>query len=158
MVAPGFRRLRTPLLVAGAVSCALACLVAVAAWWYGPWREKYVVPLPPAAASPRQVVLAYVRALDAHDSATALALSAPAFRGTTQGWLASTASITQVNVGAVQYDAQQPPGEQYSVAVNFDYHSHWWKDDPSFGDGEHYWGYSLEKIGGRWLITDDGAV
>ncbi len=42
------------------------------------------------------------------------------------------------------------------MPVDFVYHSHWWKNDPSFGDGEHDWGYSLAKINGRWLITDDG--
>jgi hypothetical protein len=72
-------------------------------------------------------------------------------------WLASTASITQIKIGAVQYDAQQPPGQQYSVPTDFVYSSHWWEDDPSFGDGEHYWEYWLAKINGRWLITDDGT-
>src|SRR5215472_6923936 len=103
MVTLGRRRLSTPLLLAGMVSCVVACLVAVAAWQYGPWREKYAVPLPPSSASQRQVVLAYLHALDAHDSATAMALSAPSMRGTTQTWLADTAGITQVKVGAVQY-------------------------------------------------------
>jgi hypothetical protein len=146
------RRQFTRLLAAALV----ACVAALAMWRYGPWREKYAVALPPPGASQRQVVLAYIRALDAHDSATAMALSAPSMRGTTQMWLASTASISQIKVGAVQYDAHQATGEQYSVSVDFIYHSHWWKDDPSFGDGEHDWGYALASINGRWLITDDG--
>jgi hypothetical protein len=133
-------------------------VAALAAWRYGPWQEKYAVALPPPAASQRQVVLAYLRALDAHDSATAVALSAPSMHSTTQMWLASTASITRIKIGAVQYDAQQVPGEQYTVPVDFVYHSHWWKDDPSSGNGDHYWGYSLAKINGRWLIADDGLV
>jgi hypothetical protein len=152
MVIPARRRLLTLLLAAAT----LACVVAAAAWRYGPWREKYAVALPPPAASQRQVVLAYLRALDAHDGGTALSLSAPSMRSTTQMWLASTASVTQIKIGAVRYDAQQVPGEQYTVAVDFVCHSHWWIDDPTLGDGEHLWGYSLAKISGRWLITDDG--
>jgi hypothetical protein len=152
MVTAGRRRLFAGL----AVAVAVACVVALAAWRFGPWREKYAVPLPPPAASQRQVVLAYLRALDAHDGATAMALSAPSMRDRTQAWLADTASIGQIKIGAVQYDAQQVPGEQYTVAVDFVYHAHWWHDDPSFMDGEHNWGYSLAKMNGRWLITDNG--
>jgi hypothetical protein len=155
MVTPAGRRRFAPRLVAGTVACLVAGL-ALAAWWYGPWREKYPVALPPPSASQRQVVLAYLRALDAHDSATAIALSAPSMRGTTQMWLFSTASITRIQVGAVRYEAGQVPGEQCTVQVDFVYHSHWWHDDPSFGDGEHLWGYSLAQVNGRWLITDDG--
>ena len=128
------------LLAAATVACVAGLALALAAWRYGPSREKYAVALPPPAASERQVVLAYLRALDAHDSSTAMALSAPSMHSITQMWLASTASITQIKIGAVQYDAQQVPGEQYTVAVDFVYHSHWWKDDPSFGDGEHLLG------------------
>jgi hypothetical protein len=113
--------------------------------------------MPPPTASPHQVVLAYLRALDAHDTATAEALSSPSMRGTTQMWLGTTASITHIRIGAISYDPQQPPGEQYSVATDFVYTSHWWKDDPSFGDGEHYWEYWLVRAHGRWLINDDGT-
>ena len=146
------RRLVRPLTAA-----VVAGLMTLAVWQFWPWREKYPVALPPPAASQRQVVWAYVRSLDAHDSLTALALSAPTMRATTKMWLASTASITDVKMGAIQYDAGQPTGEQYDVPVDFVYRSHWWKDDPSFVDGEHVWGYSLAKIDGRWLITDDGT-
>jgi hypothetical protein len=152
MITPARRRQFTRLVAAATV----ACVAALAAWRYGPWREKYAVAVPPPAASQRQVVLAYLRALDAQDSATAMALSAPSMRSTTQTWLANTASITQIKIGAVQSDAKQVPDEQCTVAVDFVYHSHWWKDDPSFGDGEHAWGYWLADINGRWLITDQG--
>jgi hypothetical protein len=134
----------------------VAFAVALGTWRYGPWREKYAVALPPPAASQRQVVLAYLRALDAHDTATAMALSAPSMNSNTQVWLANTASITQVKLGAVQYDPQALPADRYTVPVDFVYHSHWWKDDPSFEDGEHDWAYSLARINGRWLITNDG--
>ncbi len=148
------RRLR---IAALAVAVALACILGLAAWWYGPWRQKYAVAMPPPTASQRQVVLAYLRALDAHDSATAEALSAPAMRSTTQMWLGSTARITDIRIGTLSYAAQEPNGEQYSVATNFVYRSHWWKNDPSFADGPHYWEYWLAKVDGRWLISDEGT-
>ena len=140
-----------------ATAVTLGALAAVAIWIYGPRREKYAVALPPPTASQREVVRAYLDALDAHDTATALALSAPSMRGTTQMWLASTAGISKVRIGALAYYAQEPPGQQYSVPTDFVYSSHWWKNDPSFGDGEHYWEYWLTKVNGRWLIDDDGT-
>ena len=135
----------------------VAGVLIVAGLGYWARRERFPVELPPPAAGQRQVVLAYLRSLDAHDDVTALALSAPGMRATTKMWLASTASITHIQIGAVQYAAHEPFGEQYSVSVNFLYRSHWWKDDPSFGNGEQLWGYWLGKINGRWLITDDGT-
>lgn len=148
---------RTGRLIRSFAAVVVACLMTLAVWQFWPWREKYPVAVPPPAASQRQVVLAYLRSLDAHDSVTALALSAPSMRGTTRMWLANTASITHVKIGSVQYDAHQPTGEQYDVQVDFVYRSHWWKSDPSFGDGAHLWGYWLAKLDGRWLITDDGT-
>ena len=71
---------------------------AVEGWWSWPGREKYVVAVPRPSASPRQVVLAYLRALDAHDRATAYAVSTRAFRSTVALWLSRTASITRICV------------------------------------------------------------
>ncbi len=65
------------------VAAVAVCLLALATWGYWPWRDKPQVAVPPPTASPRQVVQAYLHALDAHDSATAEALSTPGFRATT---------------------------------------------------------------------------
>jgi hypothetical protein len=146
------RRRLTVLTVAAA-----AAALAIAAWWDGPWRQTYAVPVPPPSAAPGQVVRAYLRALDAHDSATACALSAPGFRGTTATWLNSTASITGIWIGTVQYYPASPPGQRYEVPVTFRYASHWWKQDPSFPDGNEDWGYQLVHTHGRFLIDDDGT-
>jgi hypothetical protein len=102
--------------------------VGVAGWSFRPWREKYVVPVLPPSASARQVVLAYLRALDAHDSATAYAVSAPDFKSTASLWLDSTARLTRIWVGKVQYYSKEPPR-----------------------------GYSLERSHDRFLIVDDGT-
>jgi hypothetical protein len=142
------------LLAAAAVA---GCLATLACWRYWPWREKYAVPVPPPSASARHVVLAFLRALDAHDSATADTLSTPGMRSTTQMWLSSTASITRIKIGPVQYHPDGPVGQQGNVSTNFWYSSHWWKQDPSFGDGQHDWGYQLVRSHGRWLVDDDGT-
>jgi len=141
--------------VIGVVAVA-GSFLAVAAWLHWPGRETYQVEVP-AAASPRQVVLAYLRALDAHDTATAEALSARGFRATTELWLNNTARITRIRIGAVQYFPHAPTGQRYEVPVSFWYVSHWWKQDPSFPDGKHGWGYQLVRSHGRYLIDDDGV-
>jgi hypothetical protein len=140
-----------------AVAAAAGCLVTLACWRYWPWREKYAVPAPPPSASARQVVLAYLRALDAHDSATADTLSTPGVRSTTEMWLSSTASITRIKIGPVLCDPHDPVSQQCQVSANFWYSSHWWKQDPSFGNGQHDWGYQLVRSHGRWLVDDEGA-
>jgi hypothetical protein len=129
--------------------------VGVAGWWYWPWREKYVVPAPPPSATARQVVLAYLHALDAHDSATAYAVSAPDYKSSAGSWLDSTARISQIWVGKLQYAPKSQ--ERYYVPVTFWYYSHWWKQDDSFPNGWHQWGYVLTRSHGRFLIVDEGV-
>jgi hypothetical protein len=151
------RAVGRPWLALLAVAVVVAALAA-ATWWQWPWRQKYAVPVPPPTAAPGKVGRAYLRALDAHDSATAYALSAPDFRGTTAGWLSSTASITAIWIGKVQYHPKSPLGQRYEVPVAFRYAAHWWKQDPSFPDGNEQWGYQLVYTHGRFLIDDDGVA
>jgi hypothetical protein len=155
MVMPrGRRRLLRVL----AVTVAAGCLVAAGAWRYGPWRERYAVAMPPARASPRQVVRAYLHALDGHDAGTAMALSAAGHRSATAYWLARTASVRVVRIGAVQYYPGDPPGQRYVVPTDFVYSSYSWEHyDPSFWNGAHYWEYWLVHPHGRWLIRDEGT-
>jgi hypothetical protein len=134
----------------------LALIGLLAGWWVWPWREKYSVPVPTASASAREVVIAYLRALDAHDSATALALSTPGFRSTTSAWLASAAGVTRIDVSPVQCFRSGP--DRCEVATTFDYASHWWKDDSSFPAGPETWSYFVVRQDGRWLINDDGNL
>src|SRR5258708_15923971 len=136
-----------------AIAAVIACLAGLAAWRYWPWRQKYAVPLPPPHASPGRVVVAYLRALDAHDTAIAEALSAPGERATTAQWLHSPASVTGIKIDSVQHFTTGPP---YYVCTYFRYSSHPWTQDISFPDGEHHWCYDLVRRHGRWLIFDDG--
>jgi hypothetical protein len=150
------RRLRLILSAAILAGCIAGSLAALAGWRYDPWRQRYAVPMPPRSAPARQAVLAYLRSLDAHDRATADALSTPSERATTNMWLGNTASVTHIWISSVQHFASGPAGERYSVTTTFRYRSHWWAQDDSFPDGGHVWGYSLVRSHGRWLISDDG--
>jgi hypothetical protein len=136
-----------------AIAAVLACLAGLTAWHYRPWRLKYAVPMPPQHASPRPVVVAYLHALDAHDNATAQALSAPVERATTAFWLRDTAGVTAIKIDSVQHFTASPP---YYVCAEFRYSSHLWTGDDSFPDGQRYWCYDLVRRHDRWLIYDDG--
>jgi hypothetical protein len=133
-----------------AISAIIACLGGLAAWRNWPWRQKYEVPLPRPDASAAQVVTAYLHALDAHDQATADALTAPGARDMTALWLHNTTSITGIKIDSVR------PGAPYSVCTDFQYTSHWWTQDVSFPNGEHFWCYDMVRGNGRWLIANDG--
>jgi len=147
----GSRRRSVVLAIAAILAC-LTGLAGLATWHYWP-RLKYAVPVPPPHASPRQVVTAYLHALDAHDTTTALTLSAPGERVTTAFWLKDTAGITAIRIESVQHFKPSPP---YYVCTEFHYSSHPWTNDESFPDGQHYWCYDLVHRHGRWLIYDDG--
>ena len=145
------RRVTVMVTVAGAVMAAVA---AIGLTLYHLDRQKYQVPMPPPGASARQVVLAYLHALDAHDTATAEQLTTPSFRPETQSWLRSTASIRHITIQGVTHWSRQ---HEYDVNVTFRYASHLWTRDSSFPDGDHFWGYSLVSRHGRLLINGDGV-
>jgi hypothetical protein len=136
---------------AAAAGAVAVVAVAGGGWW---WEStpRYDVPVPPAGAGPGDVVRAYMRALDAHDGATARALSAPGHRGVTGTWLAATCGMK-----ALEVSAPIAEGSGVQVAVAFDLHQHWWTDDPSVRPGRHDWSYLLVRQQGRWLIQDEGT-
>jgi hypothetical protein len=140
---------------AGGVLCRAVAAAGVAGWWYRPWREKYAVAVPPPPASACQVVLAYLRALAGHDSATAYAVSAPDYHGAAGLWLNSTEKISRIWVGRLHYYAKGA-ARRY-VPVTFSYFTHWWQSYPDFPNGWHQWGYVLVGRHGRFLIADDGV-
>jgi len=92
-----------------------------------------------------------MRALDAHDSATARALSTSSHRAVTGTWLADTSGMKILKVSTPVAE-----GKEMQVPVSFDLHQHWWTDDPSMGPGRHDWSYVLVRQRGRWLIEDEG--
>src|ERR1700730_8611078 len=107
-----------------------AGIVIGATYWYAADRQRYAVALPPASASPEQVVVAYLRALDAHDSSTAKRLVTASFDA--GWWLESTARLTDIKVTSVQVqdNYNQAPGtpylQAYEVDTSFTYQGHWW--------------------------------
>jgi hypothetical protein len=126
-------------------------------------RQRYAVAVPPAGASPEQVVLAFLRALDAHDRRTADKLVTPGNHVGPDGWVDGTARVTNIKILGVRLDPTygQDSGtayrQAYGVDVSFDYQAQWWYDSQgSFPDGNHYWGYSVVWDHGRWLIQDNG--
>jgi hypothetical protein len=136
---------------AGVVIAAVAAIVLTP---HPPDAQKYRVPMPPPGASARQVVVAYLHALDAHDTATAEQLSTAGFRSTTQSWLQLTGSIQHITMQNVYHYARQ--GE-YDATVTFRFTSQPGRGDDSFPDGSHYWGYVLVPRHGRLLVSDDGT-
>lgn len=80
--------------------------------------RRYAVPLPAASASPRQVVLAFLRALDAHDDSTAEHLVATDNHIEPDWWLADTASLTNMRITGLRWDVTygQYAGGQYAHA------------------------------------------
>ena len=83
---------------------AAAGLLAAATWWYMVDRQRYAVAVPPPTAAPEQVVLAYLHALDAHDSATAEALTTADHQSTTGMWLRTTARIAAIRITGAWLD------------------------------------------------------
>jgi hypothetical protein len=74
-------------LAVGMTVAVAAVLIAATSWRHDLDRQRYAVAMPPPDASARQVVLAYVRALDAHDVVTAEGLSTFGYLSTTRDWL-----------------------------------------------------------------------
>ncbi|MCL2554058.1 MAG: hypothetical protein FWE15_15455 [Actinomycetia bacterium] len=133
---------------AAGVVAAVAAAGAVRWWEVTP---KYHVPVPAASAAPGDVVRAYMRSLDAHDGATARALSTSGHRPVTGTWLSDTSGLRVMRVSA-----PVPEGSEVQVMVTFDLHQHWWTDDASMRPGRHDWSYVLVRQQGRWLIQDEG--
>jgi len=92
-----------------------------------------------------------MRSLDAHDGATARALSTSGHRPVTGTWLSDTSGLRVMRVSA-----PVPEGSEVQVMVTFDLHQHWWTDDASMRPGRHDWSYVLVRQQGRWLIQDEG--
>jgi hypothetical protein len=142
----------------------LVLAVATGTGWWVFAVPRYRVALPPVDATPTQVAMAYMRALDGDDRTTAEALSAPDYRSTTDHWLSMTEGLKHMTVLS---STQMPdksewwsPGEPWTeatdVSVEFDYRQAWWSSDESFTSGHHLWGYTLVRDKGRWLVDDCG--
>ena len=125
-------------------------------------RQRYRVAPPSANASPEQVVLTYLHALDGHDSATARQLVTPRSHVDVPHWLADTAAVRDITVLGTRLDTEYaqesgtPYPQAYEVDTQFRFRAHSWKEDISFPSGTRVWSYFLVQDHGRWLIQDNG--
>lgn len=114
---------------------------------------------PPATSSPRDVVHAYVAALNAHDRAALKAITDD--DGTAATWLHDIRKITDLKITSVRNGNPKASGfpehtKLKEVAVTFI--ASWRHKDPSVESGRMDWGYVLEKNKATgWTIVDQGT-
>lgn len=142
------------LLASGAAFIALA--LAVASLLLPP-RETEDVPLPSDSATPEEVVATYLRAVDAHDCATAQALTTSDARDIATGWCREVADLADIEVGDALPDSRRRGTTD--VEVSFDLDWRLFHDDGSLPEGPTTWGYILVRRtpDGPWRITDQGT-
>jgi hypothetical protein len=123
------------------------------------------VALPPADASPQDVVRAYVAALNAHDLDTAkrmlTARRAAVVASTQDGWFTNLVSITDLTVAdpvprAAADLSRQDYREVTYLPVEFTLRQ---RHAESMPDGHTGWGFTLVRNSDteRWLIDDEGV-
>lgn len=153
----GRRRL---LLLMGPALAALVLLAWLAyAQGIGVLQKRHVA-VPPAPATPRQVVAAFTEALDAHDCATARRLSVDP--SSADKWCHDVLALRHVRV---QDPVPEPQwaghqGQQVmNVPVTFDLRWRLFHDDGSMPQGPTLWGYLLvrDSAGHPWRIADQGT-
>lgn len=111
------------------------------------------VATPAPAASPEDVVRAYVAAVNAKDCSTAKEL-APGSAGQWCGHV----RLDDLQVTGTSDEAHEgdPSRQVKHVSVQFTLHG----GDGSMGEGRNGWGYLLDRTGpdGAWRIDDQGMV
>ena len=129
--------------------------VSAGVWLTG--RQTAHVALPPDTASPRTVVAAYLRALDAHDCRTAVQLRSPRGDSRQLGrlWCRDVQHLRHVRIE----QRAEIQGRMSGVAVSFDLAWRPFHDDGSMDEGPTQWGYELLRASrsAPWRITDEGG-
>ncbi|GAB3674556.1 hypothetical protein GCM10025868_22960 [Angustibacter aerolatus] len=122
-------------------------------WYLAPSPRTRTVAVPPAGATPEQVVLAYLDALDAHDCDTVRRLTVPEERSWTRRWCRDVASARHPRVLGTSFE-----GTRVGVGVSFDLTWRRLHDDGSMAPGDTSWGYTLQPVGpdGAWQVVDQG--
>ncbi|MFD6176971.1 MULTISPECIES: hypothetical protein [unclassified Isoptericola] len=105
------------------------------------------VAVPPPDATAEDVVRAYLTALDAHDCATAQALTAPEFATTTESMCHDVSSLEITDLETVGTGA---------VNAGFDVDWRFFADDTSIPEGGFGWTYYLTRDPEGWRIEDAG--
>lgn len=148
---------RTVAVVAGAVLVGGGALGYAIDRHFAP-RPIGHVAMPPAGATPRQVVIGYLAALNANDPRVARALTKPGSEARAQAdsWLRDLDHISDIRIHGVFSD----PDPRYHGAVDVvvDWNVDWRHSDGSTDGDMSFWDYSLasDPATGRWLIFDQG--
>jgi hypothetical protein len=123
-----------------------------------PLPELRAVPLPPSGAAPEQIVQSFVAALDAHDQATAKALSVPGTPPRSQ--LDDNVRVKVVHIGPISPTTAYVPGRNGAVS-GLDVQVQLAGRTRSGGlPGEGgAWEYVLVPVGPQnaWRVVDDGT-
>ncbi|WP_062387491.1 DUF4829 domain-containing protein [Demequina iriomotensis] len=151
-------------LIAGLGAVAGTALVAATALAVLPPWQTAEVAVPADDAEAGAVVRAYVAALDAHDCATAEALSAPDAVDATARWCGRVAHLDGVDVADAVVEDPAWSGrpatvEVVMVPVTFDLDWRLGHGDVSMPEGRTVWGYVLvrEDPADPWRIADQGV-
>ena len=119
-------------------------------------------PAPSASDTPREVVQAFITALDRHDTDRAVALLTPLQREWVNGWLTNVVSIRDVTIGTPldRSGTNLASAERHrfvlDVPVEFTLQQ---KREVSMVNGRTVWGYVLvrDRETDPWLIDDQGT-
>lgn len=125
-------------------------------------RQEGQVAVPPVGAGPRQVVKAFVAALDAHDCATARKLFVD--RRPADQWCGDVLSLKRLRMRTPfaekpQWSGHRSDQEVMDVGVTFDLRWRLFHNDGSMEEGPTTWGYTLVRDSARqpWRIADQGT-
>lgn len=112
------------------------------------------VAMPPADASPRQVVSAYVAAMNAHDCDTAKRLSATEGVDETALWCGD---IAHLSVSFPEKYSVNRRG-RVDMLVVLDIHWRPFHNDGTVPQGPYTWEYLLRRVHGAWRVFDQGQI
>lgn len=153
---------RSRIVATGVGALVLLALAAVAAYLLPP-RQTGDVAVPPAEATPEQVVRAYLDALNAHDCETAQAVSTDVAAASAKSWCEHVAALTNIDVRQQTTgrpkDSGLPASDHVAdVAVSFDLKWRPLHNDGSMDEGPTPWGYLLMRSSSDapWRIFDQG--
>lgn len=127
-------------------------------------RQTSDVAVPANAATPRQVVTAYLDALNVHDCETAETVMTQEAKASARSWCKNIASLTDVAVGnefaeRPTYYGRSDTEEVAHVPVTFNLNWRIFHNDGSMGEGSTTWGYLLVRSSADspWRIFDQGV-
>ena len=150
--------------IALAAGALVVVVVATASYLLLPPRQSSDIAVPPLAATPEQVVTAYLDALNAHDCDPAEAVMTEDAKGSAKSWCQDVASLTDVDVSdhfteRPRDSGHKAPDEVANVPVTFDLNWRLFHNDGSMEEDSTMWGYLLvrDSTDSPWRIFDQGV-